>query len=182
MAGLFVAIFQLLAMLPASRKSYAFVEFEDARDAEDAYYEMQHRKVDGYLLSIQWAKNAPGRNWRYDDRRDDRRSRSPQGRRRSPGGRRSSRSPRRSSRSRSPRAGDRRRSGSRDRRDEKRDIKRDEDVDIKAENGARSPVHENGHKEDNGGHRERSGSPQNAGHGRSPSPQGRERSRSRSRE
>ena len=29
------------------------MEFEDYRDAEDAYYEMQHRKVDGYSLSIQ---------------------------------------------------------------------------------------------------------------------------------
>ncbi|KAI8585691.1 hypothetical protein BDZ88DRAFT_510415 [Geranomyces variabilis] len=65
--------------IPAPRgiatKPYAFVEFEDDRDAEDAYYEMQNRKVDGYPLNIQWAKNAPSRNWRYDDRRD--RSRSP---------------------------------------------------------------------------------------------------------
>ncbi|KNC99278.1 uncharacterized protein SPPG_05532 [Spizellomyces punctatus DAOM BR117] len=84
----------------AAAKPYAFVEFEDPRDAEDAYYEMQGRKVDGYMLNIQWAKNAPSRNWRYDDRRD--RSRSPPRRRRVSRSR--SRSPRRRSRSpRSPR-------------------------------------------------------------------------------
>ncbi|KAJ3151403.1 hypothetical protein HDU86_006103 [Geranomyces michiganensis] len=79
--------------IPAPRgvanKPYAFVEFEDDRDAEDAYYEMQNRKVDGYPLNIQWAKNAPSRSWRYDDRRE--RSRSPP--RRPRGGRSRSRSP-----------------------------------------------------------------------------------------
>ncbi|KAJ3279684.1 hypothetical protein HK104_001242 [Borealophlyctis nickersoniae] len=167
-------------------RSYAFVEFEDPRDAEDAFYEMQGRKVDGYLLSVQWAKNAPSRNWRYDDRR----SRSPPRRRGSPGGGARSRSPprRRPSRSRSPR----RRSPSRERRDDRdrRDDKRD-NPDMKMEDskdGIRSPARSpaNG---THGGHR--SQSPVNGG-GREHSPSAsrdrepdhrdhRDRSRSRSR-
>ncbi|KAJ3071413.1 hypothetical protein HDU98_005372 [Podochytrium sp. JEL0797] len=66
----------------SSAKPYAFVEFEDSRDAEDAYYDMQGVRLDGYALTIQWAKQAPTRQWRHDDRdsrapmRDDSRGRS----------------------------------------------------------------------------------------------------------
>lgn len=37
-------------------KPYAFVEFEANRDAEDAFEEMHGRTLDGYTLSIQWAR------------------------------------------------------------------------------------------------------------------------------
>ena len=67
---------------PSSR-IFAFVEFEDPRDADDAMYELNGRRVDGYRLEIQWAKNTPRDGWRFDGsarsppRRERRRSRSP---------------------------------------------------------------------------------------------------------
>ncbi|RUS18428.1 hypothetical protein BC937DRAFT_88779 [Endogone sp. FLAS-F59071] len=57
---------------------------------------MHGRRLDGYTLNIQWAKNAPSSSWRYD-----RRSRSPGGSGRS-SRHRSSLSPRRPSRRHSP--------------------------------------------------------------------------------
>ncbi|KAK7688522.1 hypothetical protein QCA50_008060 [Cerrena zonata] len=61
---------------------YAFVEFRSTRDAEDAYYDMHGRYVQGGRLSIQWAKNPPSSIWRSErrsppPRRDRERSRSP---------------------------------------------------------------------------------------------------------
>ncbi|KAJ8653203.1 hypothetical protein O0I10_011150 [Lichtheimia ornata] len=50
----------------ASSKPYAFVEFEDARDAEDAFNEMHGRRIDGRTISVQWARNAPSARWRFD--------------------------------------------------------------------------------------------------------------------
>ncbi|KAI9266477.1 hypothetical protein BDA99DRAFT_535907 [Phascolomyces articulosus] len=94
-----------------SSKPYAFVEFEDTRDAEDAFNEMHGRRVDGYTISVQWARNAPRQSWRYDRSprqpsyrgRSYSRSRSPPPRRgRSPSPRRYRSPPRYHSRSRSP--------------------------------------------------------------------------------
>ncbi|CDH59856.1 predicted protein [Lichtheimia corymbifera JMRC:FSU:9682] len=50
----------------ASSKPYAFVEFEDERDAEDAFNEMHGRRIDGRTISVQWARNAPSARWRFD--------------------------------------------------------------------------------------------------------------------
>ncbi|KAK9893461.1 RNA-binding domain-containing protein [Cystobasidium minutum MCA 4210] len=104
--------------IPAPKSStakvgYAFVEFEDERDAEDAYHDMHGRRVDGYQLTVQWAKNAPSTNWRYERRGGDgdrdRGGRGGGGRERDydHGSRRRSPSPppRRSNRSPSPRRG-----------------------------------------------------------------------------
>ncbi|KAH8548003.1 hypothetical protein BGW37DRAFT_508726 [Umbelopsis sp. PMI_123] len=52
-------------------KPYAFVEFEDPRDAEDALNDMHGRRIEGHTLTIQWAKSTTGSRWRQD------RSRSP---------------------------------------------------------------------------------------------------------
>ncbi|KAI9310210.1 hypothetical protein BX666DRAFT_2010321 [Dichotomocladium elegans] len=49
-----------------SAKPYAFVEFEDPRDAEDAFNEMHGRRIDGYTISVQFARNAPSASWRFD--------------------------------------------------------------------------------------------------------------------
>ncbi|KAG0052874.1 hypothetical protein BGZ83_002022 [Gryganskiella cystojenkinii] len=105
------------ALRTNSSRPYAFVEYEDDRDARDAYNQMKDVRFEGHRLSVQFAKNTPSASWRYerdggdsrrDDRRDDRRgggrnrSRSPPRRGRSPPRRRRSPSPRR--RDGSPRA------------------------------------------------------------------------------
>lgn len=42
--------------------SYAFVEFENTRDAEDAFNEMHGRTIEGYTLSVQVSWEAPNTN------------------------------------------------------------------------------------------------------------------------
>ncbi|KAK8032924.1 hypothetical protein PG991_002322 [Apiospora marii] len=143
----------------ASSRLFAFVEYEDRRDADDAYHEMHNKRIGrDDLLKIEWARTPPSASWRFDsgrDRdgrgdRDSRRSaRSPR-RGRSP-------SPRRSTREYSPKKEDRRerdydrsdrdrdydrerrdtrdRSRSPDPRDRDRDSKDDRDDRDRRENG-----------------------------------------------
>ncbi|KAI0472588.1 hypothetical protein GGR56DRAFT_571943 [Xylariaceae sp. FL0804] len=102
----------------ASSRLFAFVEYEDRRDADDAYHEMHNKRINrDDLLKIEWARTPPSASWRFDSGRDrdgrrERGGRSPRGRR--------SPSPRRSTRDYSPRKDDRRdrdRDYERDRRD-----------------------------------------------------------------
>ncbi|KAL7412250.1 hypothetical protein BDY24DRAFT_393773 [Mrakia frigida] len=45
---------------------YAFIEFRSEACAEDAYFDMHGRSIDGRRISIQWAKNSPGNSWRHE--------------------------------------------------------------------------------------------------------------------
>ncbi|KAF3797778.1 Pre-mRNA-splicing factor srp1 [Colletotrichum gloeosporioides] len=123
---------------------FAFVEYEDRRDADDAYHEMHNKRIGrDDILKIEWARTPPSASWRFDSGRD--RERAP---RRSSPRRGRSPSPRRSTRDYSPRKDDRRdrdrdydrerrdtrdRSRSPDRRD--RDAKDDRDERDHRENG-----------------------------------------------
>ncbi|CAG8449823.1 24968_t:CDS:2 [Dentiscutata erythropus] len=79
------------------KRGYAFVEYQDERDASDAMKETDGLRVRGNRIVVEWAKNGgkkPGhwaKDCRSSSRRDRRRSRSPRRRSRS-----RSRSPRRS--------------------------------------------------------------------------------------
>lgn len=47
--------------------SYAFVEFEDSKDAQDAFESLKDNLVvDGKKLFLEWARKSPSRGWRYD--------------------------------------------------------------------------------------------------------------------
>ncbi|SPO07144.1 related to mRNA splicing factor [Cephalotrichum gorgonifer] len=113
----------------ASSRLFAFVEYEDRRDSDDAYHEMHNKKIGrDDILKIEWARTPPSASWRFDSGRDrDRRLRrsSPPTRGRSP-------SPRRSTRDYSPRKDDRRdrdRDYDRERRDRDRERSRSPDRD-----------------------------------------------------
>lgn len=110
----------------ASSRLFAFVEYEDRRDADDAYHEMHNKRIGrDDMLKIEWARTPPSASWRFDSGRD--RERNP---RRSPRRGRSP-SPRRSTREYSPRKDDRRdrdRDYDRERRDRDRDRSRSPDT------------------------------------------------------
>ncbi|CAF3569743.1 unnamed protein product [Fusarium graminearum] len=149
MADWFAAIFLRPGLRPAASdmdNSFAFVEYEDRRDADDAYHEMHNKRIGrDDILKIEWARTPPSASWRFESGRDrDRRggARSPR-RGRSP-------SPRRSTRDYSPRKDDRRdrdrdydresrrdrdRSRSPDHRDRERDSKDDREDRDRRENG-----------------------------------------------
>ncbi|KAK4498190.1 hypothetical protein PRZ48_010847 [Zasmidium cellare] len=125
----------------ASSRLFAFVEYENRRDSDDAYHEMHNKRIGrDDLLKIEWARTPPSASWRFDTGRGGgggRRERSPRrGRSASP--------PRRSYREdrgddeyrrdrredRGDRGDDRRRSRSPDDRD-RRDLKeRDREDDL----------------------------------------------------
>ncbi|KAK3061616.1 hypothetical protein LTS18_005796, partial [Coniosporium uncinatum] len=113
---------------------FAFVEYEDRRDSDDAYHEMHNKRIGrDDLLKIEWARTPPSASWRFDSGSDRRAPRSGGGRDRSPRPRRSSRSPPRRSRDYSPRKDDR---GGRERDYDRRDRDRsrspdDRDRDMK---------------------------------------------------
>ncbi|KAH7354047.1 hypothetical protein B0T11DRAFT_287922 [Plectosphaerella cucumerina] len=104
----------------ASSRLFAFVEYEDRRDADDAYHEMHNKRIGrDDMLKIEWARTPPSASWRFDSGRDRDRRRSPR-RGRSP-------SPRRSTRDYSPAS----------RKDDRRD--RDRDYDRDRRDRSRSP-------------------------------------------
>ncbi|GAB1316283.1 hypothetical protein MFIFM68171_06493 [Madurella fahalii] len=118
----------------ASSRLFAFVEYEDRRDADDAYHDMHNKRIGrDDILKIEWARTPPSASWRFDRSDRDRGPRRSSPRRRSP-------SPRRSTRDYSPRKDDRRSDRDRDRdydrdrrdtRDRSRSPDRDRDRDIK---------------------------------------------------
>ncbi|TLD20694.1 hypothetical protein PspLS_08510 [Pyricularia sp. CBS 133598] len=115
----------------ASSRLFAFVEYEDRRDADEAYHDMHNKRLGrDDILKIEWARTPPSASWRFESGRDrdrgsDRGSDRGDRSRRSPRRGRSPSPPRR--RDYSPRKDDRRdRDRDRD-RDYDRDSRRDRD-------------------------------------------------------
>ncbi|KAK3305319.1 uncharacterized protein B0T15DRAFT_193381 [Chaetomium strumarium] len=132
----------------ASSRLFAFVEYEDRRDADDAYHDMHNKRIGrDDILKIEWARTPPSASWRFDRSDRDRGPRRSSPRRRSPSPRRRDYSPRKDDR----RDRDRDRDYDRDRRDtrdrsrspvdrdrdrEMKDRDRDRDERDRRENGA----------------------------------------------
>ncbi|OAA54088.1 Nucleotide-binding, alpha-beta plait [Niveomyces insectorum RCEF 264] len=125
----------------ASSRLFAFVEYEDRRDADDAYHDMHNKRIGrDDILKIEWARTPPSASWRFDSGRDRDRRRSPRRGGRSPSPRRREYSPRKEDRRDRDRDYDRDsrrdrgdRSRSPDARDRDRDLK--DDRDDRRENG-----------------------------------------------
>ncbi|KAK4126741.1 RNA-binding domain-containing protein [Parathielavia appendiculata] len=115
----------------ASSRLFAFVEYEDRRDADDAYHDMHNKRIGrDDILKIEWARTPPSASWRFDRTDRDRGPRRSSPRRRSPSPRRRDYSPRKDDR----RDRDRDRDYDRDRRDTRdrsRSPDRDRDRDMK---------------------------------------------------
>jgi hypothetical protein len=47
--------------------AFAFIEFRREDDAEDAYYDMHGRSIDGRRITVQWAKRPPSAAWRHEE-------------------------------------------------------------------------------------------------------------------
>jgi len=60
--------------IPAPRninaRPFAFVEYEDSRDADDAFHDMHNRRIGRDTFTVEWAKNTPSSSWRFDGGRD----------------------------------------------------------------------------------------------------------------
>lgn len=143
----------------ASSRLFAFVEYEDRRDADDAYHDMHNKRIGrDDMLKIEWARTPPSASWRFDSGRDRDRRRSPRRGGRSTSPRRRDYSPRKEERRDRDRDYDRR-GGDRSRSPDARD--RDADRDLKDERDERRDSVTNGddHKE-----RERIDSPAPAAH------------------
>ncbi|EMR11216.1 hypothetical protein PNEG_00805 [Pneumocystis murina B123] len=58
--------------IPVPRKvgarPFAFVEYEDSRDADEAYHDLHGLRMGRDTLSIEWAKKSPSASWRFDER------------------------------------------------------------------------------------------------------------------
>ncbi|KAJ4302544.1 hypothetical protein N0V88_002694 [Collariella sp. IMI 366227] len=115
----------------ASSRLFAFVEYEDRRDADDAYHDMHNKRIGrDDVLKIEWARTPPSASWRFDRTDRERGPRRSSPRRRSPSPRRRDYSPRKDDR----RDRDRDRDYDRDRRDTRdrsRSPDRDRDRDTK---------------------------------------------------
>lgn len=54
------------ALKSASATPYAFIEYEDPRDADAAFRDMHGMRFGRNEITIQFAKNAPSASWRFD--------------------------------------------------------------------------------------------------------------------
>ncbi|CAN9226679.1 unnamed protein product [Alternaria alternata] len=122
----------------SSRLSFAFVEYESRRDADDAYHEMHNKRIGrDDLLKIEWARTPPSASWRFDSGRDR-----PRGERSERGGDRGDRSDRGDRADRGVRSPRRRSTSPRRERgaSPRKDDRRERDYDRRDRDRSRSPV------------------------------------------